>query len=112
MAKNLLLSGVIITGTTGETFFQFGHTLVVIASATSWGSIARVVIECSADNGVTWVACKKSVGDVTGSEDAIVDGDCMFQIQPLGKDIYVRARAVQIVGTTVDVAIYLSEVWT
>lgn len=111
MAKQLLLSGVITTGSTGDTFAQFGHTLVVIASATSWGSIARVLIECSADNGATWVPCKKSVGDVTGSEDAIIDGNCMFKIQPLGKDIYVRARAIQIVGTTVAVAIYLNELW-
>lgn len=108
MAKQLLLSGVIVTGTTGEVFFQMGHSLVVIASATSWGAISRVLIECSADNKTTWVPCS----NVIDGSDAVVDGDATFQIHPLGKDVYIRARALQIIGTTEDVAIYLSEVWT
>ena len=107
MAKNLLLSGVIITGTTGNTFAQLGHTLVIIASATSWGNLSRVLIECSADNKSTWVPCTNAID----GSDAIVDGNMAFKIQPLGVDIYVRARAVQIIGTTEDVAIYMNEVW-
>ena len=108
MSKNLVLSGVIVTGTTGDMFSQFGHFLSVIASATSWGNVSRVIIECSADNGATWIPCTNSI---EGS-DAIIDGDTMFQIQPIGKDVYLRARALQVIGTTSGVAIYINEVWT
>lgn len=108
MAKQLLLDGVITTGSTGDMFDQQGHALIVIAGATSWGSVSRVLIECSADNGTTWIPCKKLVD----GSDAIVSQNDMFQIQPLGKDVYIRARATQIVGTTVATAIYLSEVWS
>lgn len=108
MAKQLLLSGVIITGSTGETFAQFGHALTIFASATSWGSISRVLIECSVDNKATWIPCVKTID----GSNALIDENITFQIQSLGTDVYVRARAIQIVGTTVDVAIYINEVWT
>lgn len=108
--KKVLLSssaGAVITGTTGDTTNQQGHSLVVIASATSWGNLTRIIIECSADNGTTWVPCTNAID----GSDAIVDDDVMFQIQPLGRDVYIRARATQVIGTPTGVNVWLNEVW-
>lgn len=110
MAKKLLLStdsGAIITGTIGDVVDQAGKGITVFATATSWGTLSRIIIEASIDNGVTWSTCKDKI---TGDE-IVISENIVVQMQELGKDVYLRARATQIIGVPTDVNIYINEVW-